>query len=125
MRKLWSALGPGILLAFVPIFPGPEAWRHLVVPALPPGSIVLAAAILSWMPTGIDVSVWHSLWTVEKQRACGAAPLLYALNLYCVTRQIDDPGLRPARRTVGVACAGILFMLVALGTTVYVKLGSV
>jgi Mn2+/Fe2+ NRAMP family transporter len=32
---------------------------------------VLVAAILSWMPTGIDVSVWHSFWTVEKMRRAG------------------------------------------------------
>jgi Mn2+/Fe2+ NRAMP family transporter len=29
---------------------------------------VLVAAILGWMPTGIDVSVWHSFWTLEKIR---------------------------------------------------------
>jgi len=277
-KIMMATLAAATVLAFVPIFPGPEAWRHLVVPALPEGSIVLVAAILGWMPTGIDVSVWHSFWTVEKMRAHGdvesrdvasrvarlrhalvdmrigyalsfctgimfmtmgavhlagrgaelqgvefaqalstaytallgrwmyhvfmltaffamfstsyavidgfsrsfseccaglrprwgrtevrrrtyvgfvlassllaslilfsvgnpvklvtaaalislcAAPLLYGFNLYCVTRQIDDPALRPSRWTVLVACSGILFMLVALGTTVYVKLGSV
>ena len=40
----------------------------LVVPVIPAGSIALIAAVFGWMPTGIDVSVWHSLWTLEKER---------------------------------------------------------
>jgi Mn2+/Fe2+ NRAMP family transporter len=248
----------------------------LIVPAVPAGSIVLVAAILSWMPTGIDVSVWHSFWTIEKMRqldpggagagksarqhrltmalldmrigyalslstgvmfvilgavhlsgrgaelqgvefaealssayttifgrwmyhvfmltaffamfstsytvidgfsrsfseCCGvlfsslaaprsrkalylgfaagsallagaillrarnpvtlvtvaalislaAAPLLYGFNLYCVWHDVEEPRFRPPKATLGIACAGIAFMLVALATTVYVTL---
>jgi Mn2+/Fe2+ NRAMP family transporter len=59
------------LLAFVRVFPQPSNFVHLVVPALPAGSIVLVAAIIGWMPTGIDVSVWHSFWTLEKLESLG------------------------------------------------------
>ncbi len=51
---------------FVPVFPAPKVFVNFVVPSVPIGSIALVAAILGWMPTGIDVSIWHSLWTLEK-----------------------------------------------------------
>ncbi|MFH1435988.1 MAG: hypothetical protein ABIJ56_09755, partial [Pseudomonadota bacterium] len=47
---------------------------HIVIPALPAGSIVLVSAMLGWMPTGIDVSVWHSLWAFEHGKAWGCRP---------------------------------------------------
>jgi len=279
-KIMMATLAVATVLAFVPIIPGPEAFAHLVVPTLPTGpvAIALVAAILSWMPTGIDVSVWHSFWTIEKMKTLGwhgtstsestriqrlraalwdmrtgyglslctgimfvimgavhlqgrgadlagagfaealstayttvfgrwmyhvfmltaffamfstsytvidgfsrsfsegcgtlvhrmsgpetrkrvyfgfviisallacvildrvgnpvtlvmvatllslaAAPLLYGFNLYCVLRHIHQPQLRPSALTVWIACAGVAFMLVALGTTVYVKLLS-
>ena len=276
-KIMMAVLALATVLAFVPIVPGPEALTHLVVPSLPAGSIVLVAAILGWMPTGIDVSVWHSFWTIEKMRltasqgedgpertqrqlqaslldmrvgyalslctglmfvtmgavylggrgaelkgvqfaealsyaytavfgrwmyhvfmltalfamfstsytvidgfsrsfseccallvpsmstptvrknvylgfviasallACGilvsvgnpvtlvtvaalvslsVAPLLYGFNLYCVLRDVKEPRLRPGVLSVWIAAAGIVFMLIALGTTVYVKLGN-
>ena len=30
---------------------------------------MLVAALLGWMPTGIDVSVWHSMWAGERREA--------------------------------------------------------
>ncbi len=56
-----------ILAAFIQPPPA-GTLRGLVVPSLPAGALALAAAMLGWMPTGIDVSVWHSLWTLEKER---------------------------------------------------------
>jgi len=44
-----------------------SSYIHLVMPVLPAGSLVLAAALLGWMPTGIDVSIWHSMWALEKR----------------------------------------------------------
>jgi Mn2+/Fe2+ NRAMP family transporter len=41
---------------------------------LPAGSIALVAAMLGWMPTGIDVSIWHSMWTLEKMKELGIPP---------------------------------------------------
>jgi Mn2+/Fe2+ NRAMP family transporter len=55
------------VLAFVLKPPPAPAFLGLVVPALPAGSLVLVAAILGWMPTGIDVSIWHSMWALEKK----------------------------------------------------------
>jgi len=278
-KIMMATLALATVLAFLPIVPGPESLCHLVIPTLPlpltRGCVVLIAAILSWMPTGIDVSVWHSFWTIEKMRTAGhdvrtskaarlgrlktalwdmragyllslctglmfvtmgavhlagrgaelkgvqfahalstaytdvlgrwmyhvfmltalfamfstsytvidgfsrsfseccavlrpatsaprirrrlyfgfvvvsallaciilvrvgnpvtmvmaaamvslaVAPLLYGFNLYCVTHHIDEPELRPSVLSVAVACAGIVFMFIALGTTICVKL---
>lgn len=42
-----------------------SAWAHVVLPSLPEGAVVLAAAMVGWLPTGIDVSIWHSLWALK------------------------------------------------------------
>jgi len=55
------------LVAFFVRMPEPGVWKHLVIPAVPTGSVVLVAAILGWMPTGVDVSIWHSMWALEKK----------------------------------------------------------
>lgn len=56
------------IAVFVPACPEPAAFKHFAIPSLPPGPIAIAviAGILGWMPTGIDVSIWHSLWTLKK-----------------------------------------------------------
>lgn len=56
-------------VAFAATPPPAGAWVRLVVPSVPDASLVLLAALLGWMPTGIDVSVWHSLWALERRRA--------------------------------------------------------
>ncbi len=33
-------------------------------------------ALVGWMPTAIDVSVWHSVWTIAKKKETGYAPSL-------------------------------------------------
>jgi len=70
-KLMMAALALATLMAFVPVFPGPAAWKHLVWPSLPAGSLVLVAAVLGWMPTGIDVSIWHSFWTLKKLERLG------------------------------------------------------
>lgn len=55
------------VVAFVLKPPDPSALVHVVVPVVPAGSFVLVAAILGWMPTGIDVSIWHSMWALQKK----------------------------------------------------------
>jgi len=31
-------------------------------------------ALIGWMPSAIDISVWHSLWTIERAKETGSAP---------------------------------------------------
>jgi len=70
-KVMMAILALATVLAFVPVLPEPSEVARLVIPSLPDGSIVLVAAILGWMPTGIDVSVWHSFWTLEKLASLG------------------------------------------------------
>ncbi len=47
----------------------PPRWSDLTqafIPSIPTGSLVLVAAILGLMPTGINVAIWHSLWALEQ-----------------------------------------------------------
>lgn len=45
------------------MWPGSEGWNWLFV-----------AALVGWMPSAIDIAVWHSLWTLAKRRDTGYAP---------------------------------------------------
>ena len=82
-------------------------------------SSVLACIILIRVGNPVTLVVAVSLISLS------AAPLLYGFNLYCVTRHIRDPELRPWALTVWTGFAGIAFMVIALGTTAYVKLSPV
>jgi Mn2+/Fe2+ NRAMP family transporter len=73
-KIMMAGLALATFLAFVPVFPSPADLSGLLVPCIPEGSLVLVAAILGWMPTGIDVSVWHSFWTLEKLKRLGLDP---------------------------------------------------
>ncbi len=73
-KIMMSILAAATILAFIPIFPEPSEMLKLVVPSIPHGSLILVAAILGWMPTGIDVSIWHSFWTIEKLKSLGLHP---------------------------------------------------
>jgi Mn2+/Fe2+ NRAMP family transporter len=70
-KVMITILALATFLAFVPIFPSPGSLAKIVIPSIPEGSLVLIAAILGWMPTGIDVSIWHSFWTLEKMKNLG------------------------------------------------------
>ena len=65
-KIMMTVLFTATVTVFVPVFPAPKVFVNFVVPSVPIGSIALVAAILGWMPTGIDVSIWHSLWTLQK-----------------------------------------------------------
>ncbi len=37
-------------------------------------TVAFVVALLGWMPTGIDMAAWHSLWTLERAKQTGHAP---------------------------------------------------
>jgi len=39
-------------------------------------TLFFLAALIGWMPSAIDVSIWHSLWTLARRRQTGHAPSL-------------------------------------------------
>jgi Mn2+/Fe2+ NRAMP family transporter len=53
------------VIAFAAAPPRPSDLAQMFIPALPAGSVLLAASIFGLMPTGINVAIWHSLWAVE------------------------------------------------------------
>jgi Mn2+/Fe2+ NRAMP family transporter len=42
-------------------------------PSGDPKELLFVAALVGWMPSAIDIAVWHSLWGLEKQRTEGVA----------------------------------------------------
>lgn len=43
--------------------------------------IAFMIAIVGWMPSAIDISVWHSMWTLEKIKLTGYHPTLKQIRL--------------------------------------------
>jgi len=54
--------------------PNPDYIRNLDFESIIDISFLLA--LVGWMPTAIDVSVWHSVWTITKKKETGYAPKL-------------------------------------------------
>lgn len=46
----------------------PEMWSV--------AGVSFMVALIGWMPSAIDISVWHSLWTIERAKETGSAPRL-------------------------------------------------
>lgn len=44
-------------------------------------TVAFLAALVGWMPSPIDISVWHSLWTLARRRDTGHAPSLREADL--------------------------------------------
>jgi Mn2+/Fe2+ NRAMP family transporter len=65
----WMLLILSVMTAFAFFArpPGAGFLTGLVTPDIPIASVVLLAAVLGWMPTGIDVAVWHSMWALERR----------------------------------------------------------
>lgn len=77
------------LVAFAARLPGPGFWEGLVVPRVPVASALLLGALLGWMPTGIDVAVWHSMWALERREE-------WAARAARLGRRRGAPAPRPA-----------------------------
>jgi len=73
-----------ILLSLSTIVAVLTAWGHgssVHMDFIPPGlwdlaGISFMVALIGWMPSAIDISVWHSLWTIERKIETGSAPSL-------------------------------------------------
>jgi len=54
--------GSAATVDFIP----PKLWNAV--------GISFMVALVGWMPSAIDISVWHSLWTIERRKETGSAP---------------------------------------------------
>lgn len=61
-------LALGTAIAFFSAPPSVTEFGGGLIPRFPSGSLLLVGALLGWMPTGIGVSIWHSLWIREDRR---------------------------------------------------------
>jgi len=54
---------------------GPNTAEDFIHPPLfDMTGILFLAALIGWMPSAIDISVWHSLWSLEKQKISDEKP---------------------------------------------------
>jgi Mn2+/Fe2+ NRAMP family transporter len=68
IKVMMGVLLLATLVAFLATPMPISALRHLVIPVFPAGALALIVALAGWMPSGIDVSIWHSLWALEKRK---------------------------------------------------------
>ncbi len=66
-KLMLAVLTAMTVFAFAARPPGREFVSGLRTPAAPGAGLLLMAALLGWMPTGIDVAVWHSMWALERR----------------------------------------------------------
>jgi Mn2+/Fe2+ NRAMP family transporter len=56
--------------------PGRGAGEAVDIDLLGPATFPFLIALVGWMPSAVDISVWHSLWTLERARETRHKPLL-------------------------------------------------
>lgn len=79
MKVVVSILTVSTVLSTVLVL-GRIDWGTLaIIPApssLGVNDVLVIAALVGWMPSAIDLAVWHSLWTLAKRNQTGHAPSL-------------------------------------------------
>ncbi len=108
---LMLLLALGTLVAFLAAPPPLTAMPQMLTPAAPVGSLLLAAAILGYMPTSVAVSIWQSLWALEQGRFRPGTP--------------DSPGERRKRLKEGLFDLRVGYGLSALLAVAFATLGAV
>jgi len=72
MRIMIILLTVATIAAFIPAFSGHTPPRPEAIKALLDGAfLAMLVKLTGWMPAPLDLSVWHSLWAVEKQKNDG------------------------------------------------------
>ena len=74
-----ALLTVGTLIASIVVLPRIDFSGPLLPTAAmlgDPATFFFVVALVGWMPTAIDVSVWHSLWSVARRHDTGYAPTL-------------------------------------------------
>ncbi|MEZ4454787.1 MAG: divalent metal cation transporter [Nannocystaceae bacterium] len=49
--------------------------------SMAPADVFFLAALVGWMPTALDIGVWHSLWTLARREQTGHAPTVREVAL--------------------------------------------
>lgn len=72
MKIIISVLAlSSVIAVFIAVFKADAPYS--LTPQIPKGTVEIAflIAFLGWMPAPLDVSTWHSLWTLEKIKSTG------------------------------------------------------
>jgi len=68
-----------ILAVIAAVTHGTSAKPDFLPPAVwTVAGVSFLVALMGWMPSAIDISVWHSLWTIERRKETGSAPTMAA-----------------------------------------------
>ncbi len=74
MKTMMVVLAVATVLAVVVSLPGVE-WSQIGlapwVPTADTATLAFVVALVGWMPSAIDISVWQSLWCLERARGAG------------------------------------------------------
>lgn len=78
VKAIMAVLTVSTVAAVVGAVVGGRHTRLDLVPVLPTSGAELAflIALVGWMPSAIDISIWHSLWTLARARQTAHAPSL-------------------------------------------------
>jgi Mn2+/Fe2+ NRAMP family transporter len=86
----------------------PEVYAETLQPVLSGASLIMLVKLMGWMPAPLDLSVWHSIWALEKKKS--------TKGIFEYRRSIADFNLG----YWGTMILGILF----LGMGVYTLFGT-
>ncbi|QVL48302.1 MAG: divalent metal cation transporter [Thiocapsa sp.] len=106
MKVVMALLAVSTLVAAVVTLPSADYTTFEPLPRFDPNIVELGflLALMGWMPTAIDLSVWSSLWTLAKDRSTGSRSSVSSARLDF---------------NIGYIGTGILaFAFLALGATV-------
>jgi Mn2+/Fe2+ NRAMP family transporter len=90
-------------LAVLPQINWSQAWWPSSATLKDTASFFAIVALVGWMPTAIDLSIWHSLWSLAKRRDTGHKPT--------VTEAMIDFNIG----YIGTAILGVCFVLLGAG----------
>lgn len=107
VKVIMAVLAVSTIAAVIGAVAGGRHTQLDLTPALPTSGAEFAflIALVGWMPSAIDISVWHSLWTLARARQTAHAPSL--------TEALTDFNIG----YIGTALIAVLF--VTLGALVW------
>lgn len=75
LKALMVLLLAATLIAGASVLPRLDLAQALVVPAgLGLAALPFVVGLIGWMPAPLDISVWHSLWTLDRAEQTGHTP---------------------------------------------------
>jgi Mn2+/Fe2+ NRAMP family transporter len=74
MKVVVATLTVLTLIATILVLPRVDWSPSGMIPSGDTWNLLFVAALVGWMPSAIDISIWHSLWTLARRRDTRYAP---------------------------------------------------